>query len=95
MRLAKRKVDAAAWEAAAGDLAAGKRVLESVRTITHAVSLGDVRSLLTHPASTTHSTMPRADRERGGITDGLLRLSVGIEGEADLWRDLEQALGGA
>ncbi len=71
---------------------AGRRVLEGVRTITHAVSLGDARSLLTHPASTTHSTMPREDREKAGIGDGLLRLSVGIEGTLDLWRDLEAAL---
>jgi cystathionine beta-lyase/cystathionine gamma-synthase len=70
----------------------GRRVLESVKTITHAVSLGDARSLLTHPASTTHSTMPAADRARGGITDGLLRLSVGIESADDLWKDLSGAL---
>ncbi len=70
----------------------GRKVLEGVKTITHAVSLGDVRSLLTHPASTTHSTMPKADRESAGISDGLLRLSVGIEGADDLWRDLEAAL---
>jgi methionine-gamma-lyase len=76
----------------AGGLAAGKRVLEGVKVITHAVSLGDVRSLLTHAASTTHSTMPKSDRERAGITDGLLRLSVGIEATADLWRDLEAAI---
>ena len=69
-------------------------MLEAVKTITHAVSLGDVRSLLTHPASTTHSTMPKADRERAGISDGLLRLSVGVESEGDLWRDLEEALRG-
>jgi methionine-gamma-lyase len=73
-------------------LDAGKRVLEGVKVITHAVSLGDVRSLLTHPASTTHSTMSREDRERGGISDGLLRLSVGIESAEELWRDLEGAL---
>ena len=73
---------------------AGRRVLEGVRTITHAVSLGDVRSLLVHPASTTHSTMPREARLAANIADGLLRLSVGIEGAEDLWRDLEQALGG-
>jgi methionine-gamma-lyase len=71
---------------------AGKRVLEGVKVITHAVSLGDVRSLLTHPASTTHSTMPAEDRARGGISDGLLRLSVGVESAADLWADLERAL---
>ena len=58
----------------------------------HAVSLGDARSLLTHPASTTHSTMPKEDRAKGGISDGLLRLSVGIEGVDDLWRDLEAAV---
>ncbi len=76
-------------------LQAGKRVLEGVKVITHAVSLGDTRSLLTHPASTTHSTMPAADRLQAGISDGLLRLSVGIEAVEDLWRDLEKALAGA
>lgn len=75
-------------------LDAGRRVLEGVRTITHAVSLGDVRSLLVHPASTTHSTMPPADRAAANISDGLLRLSVGIEGVDDLWRDLASALEG-
>ncbi len=73
----------------------GRTVLESVRTITHAVSLGDVRSLLVHPASTTHSTMPREARLLADISDGLLRLSVGIEGIDDLWADLDRALGGA
>lgn len=74
---------------------AGRAVLESVRTITHAVSLGDVRSLLVHPASTTHSTMPREARHLADIGDGLLRLSVGIEGIEDLWADLDRALGAA
>jgi len=73
-------------------LARGRRVLEAVRIITHAVSLGDVRSLLVHPASTTHSTMPPDDRVRADIHDGLLRLSVGIEPLEDLWADLKQAL---
>jgi methionine-gamma-lyase len=73
-------------------LDAGRRVLEAVRVVTHAVSLGDVRSLLVHPASTTHSTMPAEDRARAHITDGLLRLSVGIEATGDLWDDLERAL---
>jgi methionine-gamma-lyase len=70
----------------------GRRVLEAIRTITHAVSLGDVRSLLVHPASTTHSTMPREDRARAQIGDGLLRLSVGVESADDLWADLSRAL---
>lgn len=73
----------------------GRRVLEGVRLVTHAVSLGDARSLLTHPASTTHSTMPAADRERAGIGDGLLRLSVGLESEADLSADLRAAISAA
>jgi methionine-gamma-lyase len=75
-----------------GALDAGRRVLEAVRVITHAVSLGDVRSLLVHPASTTHSTMPKSDRERAHISDGLLRLSVGVEAAADLLDDLLRAL---
>jgi methionine-gamma-lyase len=79
----------------AGALEAGRRVLEAVRTITHAVSLGDVRSLLVHPASTTHSTMPAEARATAHISDGLLRLSLGIEGVEDLWRDLERALAAA
>ncbi|MEZ4373377.1 MAG: aminotransferase class I/II-fold pyridoxal phosphate-dependent enzyme [Polyangiaceae bacterium] len=76
-----------------GGLEAGKRVLEGVELIEHAVSLGDVRSLITHPASTTASTMPVETRRRADIGDGLLRLSVGIEAAADLRRDLERALG--
>jgi methionine-gamma-lyase len=76
-----------------GPLAYGRRVLDSVRLVTHAVSLGDVRSLLVHPASTTHSTMPPDARALADVTDGLLRLSVGIEPLEDLWADLERALG--
>jgi cystathionine beta-lyase/cystathionine gamma-synthase len=67
-------------------------VLESVKLVTHAVSLGDVRSLIVHPASTTHSTMPPESRRLANITDGLLRLSVGIEAVDDLWNDLQAAL---
>ncbi len=70
----------------------GRRVLEGVRLVSHAVSLGDARSLLTHPASTTHSTMPRTDREAAGIGDGLLRLSVGLESSAELGADLQRAI---
>jgi cystathionine beta-lyase/cystathionine gamma-synthase len=76
-----------------GGQAAGARLLEGVRLIAHAVSLGDVRSLVTHPASTTASTMPAADRRAAGISDGLLRLSVGIEDVDDLVADLDRALG--
>lgn len=75
-----------------GGLEAGARAYDAVEIISRAVSLGDVRSLLTHPASTTSASMPRADRLAGGITDGLMRLSVGIEDVEDLWVDLDQAL---
>jgi methionine-gamma-lyase len=77
---------------AAGALEAGRRVLDGVRTITHAVSVGDVRSLIVHPASTTHSTMSPEVRAAAHITDGLLRLSVGVESTDDLWQDLQRAL---
>ncbi|MBX3127485.1 MAG: aminotransferase class I/II-fold pyridoxal phosphate-dependent enzyme [Polyangiaceae bacterium] len=76
-----------------GGIDAGRRVLDRVRLISHAVSLGDVRSLITHPASTTALNMPPEVRRAAGIGDGLLRLSVGIEDRADLLADLEQALG--
>jgi methionine-gamma-lyase len=67
-------------------------VLERVELVTHAVSLGDARSLITHPAATTHASMPEGERARAGITDGLLRLSVGLESPDDLERDLLAAL---
>lgn len=69
-----------------------RRVLEGVKLITHAVSLGDARSLITHPATTTHASMPEDARARAGIGLGLLRLSVGLEVFADLERDLLQVL---
>jgi cystathionine beta-lyase/cystathionine gamma-synthase len=74
-------------------LARGRKTLESLRVATHAVSLGDVRTLVVHPASTTHSTMPPDARELAGITDGLLRVSVGIESANDLIADFDRALG--
>ncbi|HEY5425887.1 MAG TPA: PLP-dependent transferase, partial [Candidatus Tumulicola sp.] len=57
-----------------------------------AESLGGVESLICHPARMTHGAIPKADRERRGVTDGLLRLSVGIEDAGDLIDDLRQAL---
>jgi cystathionine gamma-synthase len=57
-----------------------------------AESLGGVESLVAHPASMTHAAMDAASRERAGISDTLLRLSIGIEAGEDLVRDLEQAL---
>ena len=76
----------------AGGLPAGTRLMDRVRVATLAVSLGNVNTLIQHPASMTHSSVPRAERLRAGITDGLVRLSVGIENVEDLIADLEQAL---
>jgi len=78
-----------------GGLEAGRRVMDSVRLATLAVSLGGVESLIEHPASMTHASMSRENREAAGITDGLVRYSVGIEDVEDLIADLEQALGAA
>jgi len=69
-----------------------ERVLERVRLVTFAESLGGVESLVTYPAVQTHGSIPAAVREQLGITDTLLRLSVGIEDVSDLIADLDQAL---
>ena len=55
-------------------------------------NLGDAKSLVTHPATTTHKNLAEADRAEVGITDATLRLSVGLEDPEDLWADIEQAL---
>lgn len=67
-------------------------VLENLRVFTLAESLGGVESLSGHPASMTHASIPKEEREKTGVTDTLIRLSVGIESEKDLIQDLEQAL---
>jgi methionine-gamma-lyase len=73
-------------------LEGGKVLLNSLRLITLAVSLGGVESLIEHPASMTHASVPRAQREQAGILDELVRLSVGCEDFEDLRVDLDQAL---
>jgi O-succinylhomoserine sulfhydrylase len=75
-----------------GGSPAARGVLDAVRLVRQAVSLGDARTLLTHPASTTASTMPADDRARAGIGEGLLRLAVGLEDTIDLEADLARAL---
>ena len=74
------------------DLAGTKRFLERVRLFTLAESLGGVESLIEHPASMTHASIPAAQREAIGITDGLVRISAGIEAADDLIQDIAQAL---
>lgn len=75
-----------------GGLAAGKALMDSVRVSTLAVSLGNTDSLICHPATMTHSAVPPAERLEMGISDGLVRFSVGIENAADLISDLAAAL---
>jgi len=76
-----------------GSLEAGRAMFDRFRLFTRAESLGGVESLVCHPASMTHASVPRERRLAMGFADGLLRLSVGIEDLRDLRADLEQALG--
>jgi methionine-gamma-lyase len=75
-----------------GGLTAGEALMNNVQMMTLAVSLGNVDSLIQHPASMTHSAVPREERLSAGISDGLVRLSVGIENVEDILKDLEYAL---
>jgi cystathionine gamma-lyase len=74
-----------------GDFVAAKNFCESTRLFQLAVSLGAVESLIEQPAAMSHASYDAADRARFGISDGLVRLSVGLEDVDDLWADLEQA----
>ncbi len=76
-----------------GGLEAGKQMMNNLKVATLAVSLGNVDTLIQHPASMTHRNTPREKCLAAGITDGLVRLSVGIEDSADLCRDLLSAIG--
>jgi cystathionine beta-lyase/cystathionine gamma-synthase len=70
-----------------------KKLLSSTKVFALAESLGDVESLINHPASMTHASIPREERIKNGLTDGLIRLSVGIEDAEDIIEDLNQAIG--
>lgn len=75
------------------DLAGARRFLERCEVFTLAESLGGVESLIEHPALMTHATIPATQRALLGISDGLIRLSVGVEHAGDLREDLANALG--
>lgn len=75
-----------------GSIDAAKKVLNNVKIFTLAESLGGVESLISHPASMTHASVPKEEREKIGITDSLVRFSVGIEDVEDLIADVKQAL---
>lgn len=70
------------------------RMCERLRLVTLAVSLGGTESLIEHPASMTHAMIPREDRLAGGLKDGLVRISIGLESVDDILEDIKQAIDG-
>lgn len=75
-----------------GGIEAGRQVMNAVKLCLLAVSLGDTETLIQHPASMTHSPIPQEERLKAGITDGLIRISIGLEDPQDIINDLEQAI---
>jgi cystathionine beta-lyase/cystathionine gamma-synthase len=93
--LAKRQASgfgAMVWFEVRGGVASGKKIMDSLRLWSLAENLGSVESLVTHPVTMTHADVEEAERKRVGITDGLVRLSVGLEDGGDLIEDLKRAL---
>jgi len=75
-----------------GGLAAGVRFIETVELASHLANVGDAKTLVIHPASTTHQQVPVEERERAGVGDDMIRISVGIEDIEDILWDLDRAL---
>jgi O-acetylhomoserine (thiol)-lyase len=75
-----------------GGYEAGRRFINSVRLLSHLANIGDAKSLVIHPASTTHQQLTRAEQEQTGVTEDYIRLSVGLEHVDDIQADIEQAL---
>ncbi len=75
-----------------GGLEAGRNFLNKLKIISLSANLGDTRTIATHPASTTHSKLALEDRLEVGITDALVRVSVGLEHSDDIIKDLDNAL---
>jgi O-acetylhomoserine (thiol)-lyase len=75
-----------------GGREAGRRFVESLRVFSHLANVGDAKSLVIHPGSTTHFRVPDAELRASGIMPGTIRLSIGLEDPDDLVDDLEQAL---
>jgi len=75
-----------------GGIAAGKKFIESLKLFSHLANIGDAKSLVIHPASTTHQQLTPAEQLATGVTDDFVRLSVGIENVDDIIADLDQAL---
>ena len=79
----------------AGGLAAGRAFVEGLTLLSHLANIGDVRSLVIHPASTTHAQLDEARQHAAGVTPGLIRLSIGLEGVEDLIMDLDRGFAAA
>jgi len=75
-----------------GGKEAGKRLIENVRLFSHLANIGDTKSLIIHPASTTHQQLTKQEQEATGVTEDFIRLSIGIEDAQDIIEDLDQAL---
>jgi O-acetylhomoserine (thiol)-lyase len=75
-----------------GGLEAGKKLIDSVKLLSHLANIGDAKSLIIHPASTTHQQLTPEERLSTGTTDDFIRLSVGIEDVSDIIADLDQAI---
>jgi O-acetylhomoserine (thiol)-lyase len=75
-----------------GGLEAGKKFINSVQLLSHLANIGDVKSLVIHPASTTHQQLTREEQEATGVTEDYIRLSVGVENVEDIKEDIDQAL---
>ncbi|HJW29311.1 MAG TPA: O-acetylhomoserine aminocarboxypropyltransferase/cysteine synthase family protein, partial [Saprospiraceae bacterium] len=75
-----------------GGKEAGKRLIENVKLLSHLANIGDTKSLIIHPASTTHQQLTKQEQEATGVTEDFIRLSIGIEDVQDIIEDLDQAL---
>jgi O-acetylhomoserine (thiol)-lyase len=75
-----------------GGLEAGKKFIESVQLLSHLANIGDAKSLVIHPASTTHQQLTRKEQEATGVTEDFIRLSIGLENAEDIKEDIDQAL---
>ena len=82
------------WFEVKGGVESGKKLMDTLKLWSLAENLGSVESLVTHSVTMTHADIPREERMAVGITDGLVRLSVGLESPEDLIDDLKQALDG-
>jgi O-acetylhomoserine (thiol)-lyase len=75
-----------------GGLEAGKKFINSVKLLSHLANIGDAKTLVIHPASTTHQQLTREEQVATGVTEDYIRLSVGIEDPDDIIEDIDQAL---